>query len=160
MPEGAVPWLRPTRIPAAPIFRGRFAASSKRLGTSPRDSETHRRPRTTKSVTLSRAPSRNGTEPMTRAVPRRRSNQRTMALCPTRQRRRAGKEDHVGRKDRKELERKEAWIATKTAVGAYAKNPCRATEVKVTAALRKIRRLETASKMTPARPREQEQAEK
>ena len=64
------------------------------------------------------------------------------------------------RKDLKEAERKEAWDATKTAVGAYAKNPCRATEVEVTVALRKIRRLETASKKAPARPRVQEQADK
>ncbi len=56
-------------------------------------------------------------------------------------------------KDLKEAERKEAWDATKTAVGAYAKNPCKATEVEVTAALRNIRRLEGASKRAPARPR-------
>lgn len=64
------------------------------------------------------------------------------------------------RKDLRDAERKDAWNATKTAVGAYAKNPCRATEVEVTAALRKIRRLETASKRAPARSRAQEQPDK
>jgi len=66
----------------------------------------------------------------------------------------------VQRKDLKEAERKEAWNATKTAVGAYAKNPCRATEVEVTAALREIRRLESASKKAPVRPRVQKRTDK
>ncbi len=64
------------------------------------------------------------------------------------------------RKDLREAERKEAWDATKTAVGAYAKNPCRATEVEVTAALRKIRRLEGASKRALARPRLRKRTDK
>jgi hypothetical protein len=63
-------------------------------------------------------------------------------------------------KELRESERKEAWDATKTAVGAYAKNPCRATEVEVTVALRKIRRLEGASKRAPARPRVQKRTDK
>jgi hypothetical protein len=66
----------------------------------------------------------------------------------------------VQRKDLKEAERKEAWDTTKTAVGAYAKNPCRATEVEVTAALRKIRRLAAASKKAPVRPGVQKRADK
>ena len=41
----------------------------------------------------------------------------------------------------KDAERKKAWDATKEAVGAYARNPCRATEVKVEAALGKVKRL-------------------
>jgi hypothetical protein len=69
-------------------------------------------------------------------------------------------EDHVERKDPREAERKKAWDATKVAVGAYAKNPCRATEVEVTAALREIRRLEGAVKKAPAQPRKREQANK
>jgi hypothetical protein len=69
-------------------------------------------------------------------------------------------EDYVQRKDLKEAERKEAWDATKSAVGAYAKNPCRATEVKVTAALRKIRRLESCAPQAPAQPGERKQPDK
>jgi hypothetical protein len=69
----------------------------------------------------------------------------------------AEKEDHVQRKKLREAERKEAWSATKTAVGAYAKNPCRATEVKVAAALGKVKRLATASKRAPVRPEAEKQ---
>lgn len=38
-------------------------------------------------------------------------------------------------------ERKKAWESTKQAVGAYARNPCAATEIKVAAALGEVKRL-------------------
>ena len=44
----------------------------------------------------------------------------------------------------KDAKRKEAWAATKTAVHAYAKNPCRATEIDVEAALDKVKTLTEA----------------
>ena len=45
----------------------------------------------------------------------------------------------------KAAKRKEAWAATKTAVHAYAKNPCRATEIDVEAALDKVKTLSEAT---------------
>ena len=44
----------------------------------------------------------------------------------------------------KDAKRKEAWAATKTAVHAYAKNPCRATEIDVEEALDKVKTLSEA----------------
>ena len=44
----------------------------------------------------------------------------------------------------KDAKRKEAWAATKTAVHAYAKNPCRATEIDVEAAFDKVKNLTEA----------------
>ena len=44
----------------------------------------------------------------------------------------------------KDAKRKEAWAATKTAVHAYAKNPCRATEIDVEDALEKVKSLSDA----------------
>ena len=40
-----------------------------------------------------------------------------------------------------EAERKKAWDTTKKAVGAYAKNPCAATEVQVATALKEVNRV-------------------
>ena len=40
-----------------------------------------------------------------------------------------------------DAERKQAWETTKQAVGAYAKNPCAATEVQMAEALKEINRL-------------------
>ena len=45
----------------------------------------------------------------------------------------------------KDAKRKEAWAATKTAVHAYAKNPCRATEIDVEAAIEKVKTLTEAT---------------
>ena len=45
----------------------------------------------------------------------------------------------------KAAKKKKAWAATKTAVGAYAKNPCRATEIEVATALHKVRTLSKAT---------------
>ena len=39
-----------------------------------------------------------------------------------------------------EASRKKAWQATKKAVADYARNPCRATEIKVEAALDEVKR--------------------
>ncbi len=44
----------------------------------------------------------------------------------------------------KDAKKKEAWAATKSAVHAYAKNPCRATEIDVEAALDKVKTLTEA----------------
>ena len=57
-----------------------------------------------------------------------------------------------------DAKRKEAWKATKEAVGAYARNPCRATEIEVGAALDDVKHLCTpcAPKRKPAkRPKKQ-----
>jgi len=51
----------------------------------------------------------------------------------------------VERDNLKAAKKKDAWAATKTAVGAYAKNPCRATEIEVAAALHKVRTLSKAT---------------
>lgn len=40
-----------------------------------------------------------------------------------------------------DAERKKAWETTKQAVGAYARNPCAATEIKVAAALDEVKRV-------------------
>jgi len=50
----------------------------------------------------------------------------------------------VARDKLKDAKRKEAWAATKTAVHAYAKNPCRATEIDVEAAFDKVKTLTEA----------------
>jgi hypothetical protein len=61
------------------------------------------------------------------------------------------KEVRVERNKLKAAERKDAWAATKTAVGAYAKNPCRATEIEVAAALDKVKTLSEAEGAEQAR---------
>jgi hypothetical protein len=62
-------------------------------------------------------------------------------------------EDHVERDKLKAAERKKAWAATKAAVGAYAKNPCKATEIEVAAALDKVKILTEATEPEDADPR-------
>lgn len=43
-------------------------------------------------------------------------------------------------KPNEKAQRKQVWKATKAAVGAYARNPCRATEIRVEAALEEVKR--------------------
>ena len=52
-----------------------------------------------------------------------------------------------------DAKRKEAWAATKTAVHAYAKNPCRATEIDVEAALDKVKTLSEATESETQEPK-------
>ena len=47
-----------------------------------------------------------------------------------------------------EAQRKKAWKSTKAAVSDYARNPCRATEIKVKAALDEVKRV-----CAPCRPK-------
>ena len=51
----------------------------------------------------------------------------------------------------KAAKKKEAWAATRSAVSAYAKNPCRATEIEVEAALGKVKTLAEATEPEAAR---------
>lgn len=44
-------------------------------------------------------------------------------------------------KELQAAQRKQAWDTTKQAVGAYARNPCAATEIHVAAALKEVKRL-------------------
>ncbi len=50
-------------------------------------------------------------------------------------------------------ERKKAWDTTKQAVGAYAKNPCAATEIHVVAALKEVNRLCTPRAPARGKPK-------
>ena len=54
----------------------------------------------------------------------------------------------------KAAKRKEAWAATKTAVHAYAKNPCRATEIDVEAAFDKVKTLSEATESEATQPQD------
>ena len=54
---------------------------------------------------------------------------------------------------RREQEHESAWIDTKAAVGAYAKNPCAATEKAVSAALGKVRELSACVPEAQKRPK-------
>jgi len=57
----------------------------------------------------------------------------------------------VERNKLKAAKKKEAWAAAKSAVGAYAKNPCRATEIEVEAALDTVKTLSEATEADEAR---------
>ncbi len=54
---------------------------------------------------------------------------------------------------RREREHESAWVDTKAAVGAYARNPCAATEKAVSAALGKVRDLSACVPEAQKRPR-------
>jgi hypothetical protein len=66
----------------------------------------------------------------------------------------------VERNKLKAAKKKEAWAATKSAVGAYAKNPCRATEIEVEAALDMVKTLSEAREADEARSGPSEPAAK
>jgi len=54
-----------------------------------------------------------------------------------------------------DAKRKKAWNTTKQAVRAYARNPCEATEVQVTAALNQTKRLCVPCAPASSRPKKQ-----